>query len=225
MSNVISTCKLCREFKVGSNTIHALNNIDIDIVEGAFTILKGRSGSGKTTLINILGLIDSPSSGCLKLLDREAQTLKEEERNIIRKSQMGFIFQTGALIPNMTVYENVELVLRLNNYPKRDRKARVLQCIEYVGLLKKLEQYPEELSGGELQRIGIARAIAHKPKLILADEPTSALDFHTGLKMLKLFKELIAKEGITLIMTTHDPKLIPAADFVYNLKDGELEYE
>jgi putative ABC transport system ATP-binding protein len=225
MNTVIKTEGICRDFKVGSEYIHALKDVSLDIKEGSFTILKGRSGSGKTTLINLLGLIDNPSKGSITVMDKETLNLNENEKNNIRKSVYGFVFQSGALIPNMTVYENVELVLRLSKFPPKERKNRVEQCLELVGLYKKLKQYPEELSGGEMQRIGIARAIAHKPKIIFADEPTSALDFNTGLKIVKLFKTLIERESITLVMTTHDPKLIPAADFVYNLKDGEIVNE
>lgn len=225
MGSVIITDKLCRDFKVGNETIHALKNISIDIQSGSLTILKGRSGSGKTTLINLLGLIDKPTSGSITVLGKDTTGISEEEKNNLRLGTYGFVFQSGALIPNMTVFENVELTLRLNKLASKERKSRVEQCLEIVGLVKKLNQYPQELSGGELQRIGIARAIVHKPKIIFADEPTSALDFNTGLKILKLFKTLIEKEGITLIMTTHDPKLIPAADCVYNLKDGEIVNE
>lgn len=225
MNTIIKTEGLYRDFKVGSEYIHALKDVSIDIKEGSFTILRGRSGSGKTTLLNLLGLIDDPSKGAITVLDKDSLSLEEKEKNNIRKNIYGFVFQSGALIPNMTVYENVELVLRLSKYSLKERKSRVEQCLEVVGLYKKLKQYPEELSGGEMQRIGIARAIAHKPKIILADEPTSALDFNTGLKIVKLFKTLIEREGITLVMTTHDPKLIPAADYVYNLRDGEIVNE
>ncbi|MFL0247950.1 ABC transporter ATP-binding protein [Candidatus Clostridium stratigraminis] len=225
MNPIIKTHEVCRNFKVGNETIHAVKNISLEIAKGSLTILRGRSGSGKTTLINLLGLIDNPNSGEISIFDKETVSLKEEERNLTRQSLFGFVFQTGALIPNMTVYENVELILRLNGISKKERKIRVERCIDYVGLSKKFNHYPEELSGGELQRIGIARAIVHKPKIILADEPTSALDFHTGLKMIKIFKEIIEKEDITIILTTHDPKLIPAADIVYDLKDGELVNE
>lgn len=225
MEAIIKTEGICRNFKVGNETIQAVKNITLDIKEGTLTILKGRSGSGKTTLINLLGLIDNPNEGNITILDRKVKDMKDEEKNIIRQRAFGFVFQSGALIPNMTVYENVELILRLVNYPKKERKARALECINKVGLIKKLNHYPEELSGGEMQRVGIARAIAHKPKVIFADEPTSALDFNTGLKVVKLFKDLIAKEGITMIMTTHDPKLVPIADYVYSLEDGEIVNE
>jgi putative ABC transport system ATP-binding protein len=225
MSCVIKTEAVGREFIVGREKIQALRNISLSFEEGALTILKGRSGSGKTTLINLLGLIDKPTKGMIAVLDRDTSGMSEEDKNKLRQKEFGFVFQSGALIPNMTVYENVELVLRLAKLPQRERKTRVMQCVEIVGLAKKINHYPEELSGGELQRVGIARAIAHRPKILLVDEPTSSLDFTTGLRVVKLFKELIAKEDTTIIMTTHDPKLLPIADCIYCLEDGEIVNE
>ncbi len=225
MKSIIKVEGVSRDFYVGKESVHALRNISICFQERVLTILKGRSGSGKTTLINLLGLIDNPTEGTITVLDKQTNGMSEAEKNNIRKKEFGFVFQSGALVPNMTVYENVELVLRLAKYPKKEMKSRVLECIESVGLSKKISHYPEELSGGEMQRAGIARAIAHRPKILFVDEPTSSLDFNTGLRVVKLFKELIDKEGTTIIMTTHDPKLIPIADYVYNLKDGEIVNE
>ena len=225
MKSIIKTEGVSRDFYVGKEPIHALKNISLSFKEGALTLLKGRSGSGKTTLINLLGLIDNPTEGTITILDKETNNMSEAEKNNMRQKEFGFVFQSGALVPNMTVYENVELVLRLIKFPQKQRSNRVRECIEAVGLLKKISHYPEELSGGEMQRAGIARAIVHMPKIILVDEPTSSLDFNTGLKVVKLFKELIANEGITMIMTTHDPKLVPIADYMYNLKDGEIVNE
>lgn len=222
MKSIIKTEELSRDFYVGKETVHALKNISISFEERALTILKGKSGSGKTTLINLLGLIDKQTGGSITILDKQTSDMSEEEKNNMRKKEFGFVFQSGALIPNMTVFENVELVLRLIKSPPNLRKNRVMECIEAVGLTKKISHYPEELSGGEMQRAGIARAIAHLPKILLVDEPTSSLDFNTGLRIVKLFKDLIANEGTTIIMTTHDPKLIPIADHMYSLKDGEI---
>jgi putative ABC transport system ATP-binding protein len=222
VKSIIKAEGVSRDFYVGKEPVHALGNISLSFEEGALTILKGRSGSGKTTLINLLGLIDNPTEGTITVLDKQTNNMSEAEKDNIRKKEFGFVFQSGALVPNMTVFENVELVLRLIRFSQKERKNRVMECIEAVGLSKKFSHYPEELSGGETQRAGIARAIAHRPKIILVDEPTSSLDFNTGLRVVKLFKELIDKEGTTIIMTTHDPKLIPIADYRYNLKDGEI---
>lgn len=223
--SLIKTEAVCRDFQIGSQTVKALKNITIDIKEGSLTILKGRSGSGKTTLINILGVIDLPSRGHVMIRDKATDSMSEREKNELRQGFFGYVFQAGALIPNLTVGENIELPLRLAKLPRQQRKQRVEECLTKVGLIKKLQHYPEELSGGELQRAGIARAIVNRPKVIFADEPTSALDYTTGLRIVKLFKDLITDDGITLIMSTHDPKLVPLASCVYNLKDGEIVNE
>lgn len=222
MDTIIKAKGICRDFIIGSQVIHALKDINIDIERGSVTILKGRSGSGKTTFINILGIIDAPTKGEIFLGGKEVSKMSDIEKNNLRQNKFGYSFQAGALIPNMTVYENVELILRLNNVPVNERKSRTLECIERVGLIKKANRYVEELSGGEAQRIGIARAMAHKPEIIFADEPTSALDYNTGCYIIKLFKDLAVNDGCTLIITTHDPKLLPAADRVLNLMDGEI---
>lgn len=222
VDTVIKAKEICRDFTIGSQVINALKGINIDVERGSVTVLKGRSGSGKTTLINILGIIDDPTSGEIIIDGKEVSKMSSMERNNLRQSYFGYSFQAGALIPNMTVYENVELILRLNNVPVNERKDRTLECIEQVGLIKKVNRFVGELSGGEAQRIGIARAIAHKPKVIFADEPTSALDYNTGCHIIKLFKELSVNEGCTLVITTHDPKLLPSADCVLNLMDGEI---
>jgi putative ABC transport system ATP-binding protein len=222
VDTIIKAEGICRDFVVGSQVIHALKDISIEIEKGSVTILRGRSGSGKTTLINILGIIDAPTKGEILINGKKVSKMNDLEKNNLRQNKFGYSFQAGALIPNMTVYENVELVLRLNNVPFSERKVRTLECIEKVGLIKKANRYVEELSGGEAQRIGIARAMVHKPEIIFADEPTSALDYNTGCYIIKLFKELSVSYGCTLVITTHDPKLLPAADCVLNLMDGEI---
>ena len=223
--NIIKAEAVSRDFQIGRQNISALKNIDLEIKEGCLTILKGRSGSGKTTLINILGAIDLPSSGHVIIGENSTFSMSEREKNNLRQNFFGYVFQAGALLPNLTVGENVELPLRLGMLPRQSRTERVEECLIRVDLIKKLEYYPDELSGGELQRVGIARAMVKRPKVIFADEPTSSLDYTTGLRIVKLFKELIKDEGITLVMATHDPKLVPFANYVYNLKDGEIVNE
>jgi len=213
---------ICRDFQVGTETINVLKNISFGVEKGSISILKGRSGSGKTTLINILGIIDKPTKGEVFIYGNEMNKMKEKEKNNFRQNKIGYVFQSGALIPNMTVYENVELTLRLKKVPHKERRDRVEESIEKVGLIKKINRYTEELSGGELQRIGIARAIVHKPEIIIADEPTSALDYNTGASIAKLFKRLVKNEGCTFIIATHDNKLLPIADRVLNIMDGEI---
>lgn len=225
MAAIIKTEGICRDFKVGTETINALKNVNIEIEKGSITLLRGRSGSGKTTLMNILGIIDAPTSGDVFVDNRRVKEMTDKEKNYLRQNKIGYVFQAGALIPNMTIYENVELMLRLKKVPFKQRKKLVEESVAKVGLTKKLYRYAQEMSGGEVQRIGIARVLAYKPEIIFADEPTSALDFNTGSAMVRLFKEMVSKEGCTLVLTTHDPKVVPIADCIYDLSDGEVVNE
>lgn len=222
MANIIVTKGVTRGFPVaGGDTFWALKGLDLEIPEGKLTILKGRSGSGKTTLMNILSALDNPTEGEVFFRKTNIAKAAEREREQLRRFQIGFIFQSVALIPMMSAYENVEFSLRLSKYPA-DKKKRAEECLRMVGLGNRLHHLPQEMSGGEQQRVAIARAIAHKPKVIFADEPTAELDTNTGLQIIKIFKELIASEGVTIVMTTHDTELMKVGDKVYELEDGEL---
>ena len=222
MANIIVTKGVKRGFPVaGGETFWALKGLDLEVPEGGLTILKGRSGSGKTTLMNILSALDYPTEGEVYFHEENIAKASERVRDRLRRDEIGFIFQSVALIPMMTAYENVEFALRLSKY-EGDRKARTEECLRMVGLGNRLNHLPQELSGGEQQRVAIARAIAHKPKVIFADEPTAELDTNTGLQVIKIFKELIAEEGVTIVMTTHDTELMKVGDKVYELEDGEL---
>lgn len=221
-TNIILKARdVVQSFPVADGEFYALKNINVDIVEKSLTILKGRSGSGKTTLMNILGALDSPKSGQIILGDRDIATLSENEREDIRKKRIGFVFQSVALIPMMTAYENVEFALRLADY-KENRKERAMEVLGMVGLSKRVNHMPQELSGGEQQRVAIARAIAHKPDIIFADEPTAELDSGTSVQVMKIFRNLVKEEGITIVMTTHDVGLMEGADYTYELEDGEI---
>lgn len=187
-------------------------------------MLRGRSGSGKTTLMNLLSALDYPKEGAVLLEGQEIQNMPEHEREKIRKKDIGFIFQSVALIPMMTAYENVEFVMRLAGY-KGNRKKRAEECLKLVGLGGRMHHMPQELSGGEQQRVAIARAIAHAPKIIFADEPTAELDSATGLQIMKIFKELIEGQDVTIVMTTHDTGLMEIADCIYQIEDGEIVNE
>jgi len=223
MSKIILEAKdIKRGFPVGGNTFWALKGINITVAENKLTILKGRSGSGKTTLMNILGALDYPSEGDIIFDGKSLATISERKRDVVRKKEMGFVFQSVALVSMMTAYENVEFILRINGYPAKDRRRRAESCLERVGLGGRMHHLPAELSGGEQQRVAIARAIAHNPKVIFADEPTAELDTNTGLQVVKIFKDLIEHEGATIVMTTHDPGLMDIADKVYELADGEI---
>lgn len=220
MEHIIKTVGVNRYFPIpGGDTLHVLKDINMVIPKGRLTILKGRSGSGKTTLMNILGALDSASSGEVLFENENISGIKERKRCKLRRKSVGFIFQSVALIPTMTAYENVEYMLRLAGI-RKDRKERVVECLKLVGLGQRMHHMPQELSGGEQQRVAIARAIAHKPLIIYADEPTAELDTNTALQIMKIFKNLTEQEGITVVMTTHDTGLMDIGDLVYQLEDG-----
>jgi len=205
----------------GGETYMALKGVDLYAPTGKLTILKGRSGSGKTTLLNILSALDEPTGGEVILNGKKINGMSENARAKLRRKDVGYVFQSVALIPMMTALENVEFSLRLVGY-KGDRKARAMECLRLVGLAQRAGHMPQEMSGGEQQRVAVARAIAHKPKVLFADEPTGALDTNTGLQAVKIFKDLCATEGITIVMTTHDTGLMDIGDAVYELEDGEM---
>lgn len=219
---IIRTEGVSRCFPSGREVVYALKNVSISIEAGTLTILRGRSGSGKTTLINLLGALDKPSSGKIYFNGNEITGMPESKRDLVRQKEMGFVFQSIALISMMSAYENVEFALRVAGYDPKERKKRAEECLAFVGLQKRMHHRPHELSGGEQQRVAIARAIAHCPRVVFADEPTAELDTHTGLQVVKVFKDLVEKEGLTVVMTTHDPSMVEIADRVFTLEDGEI---
>jgi len=225
MDHCISCKNIKRGFPMAGQTFWAIGGVTLSAERGRLTILRGRSGSGKTTLINILGALDYPTEGEIFFDGRELQKLSEGARDVIRREQMGFVFQSVALVSMMTAYENVEFGMRISgrfNKNISERKKRAERMLGLVGLTQRMKHLPQELSGGEQQRVAIARAIAHNPKIIFADEPTAELDTNTGLQVVKIFKDLIESEGVTVLMTTHDPGFLEIADKVYELEDGVL---
>ena len=221
MDYIIRTEGVTRCFKTQGGDFWALRDIDIEVPTGKLTILRGRSGSGKTTLMNILGALDKPTEGKVLFEERDIARMDEKKRAKLRRMEIGFVFQSIALIPMMSAQENVEYALRLTKY-KGNRTERAMDCLKLVGLSQRANHLPQELSGGEQQRVAIARALAHQPKVLFADEPTGALDTNTGLAMMKLFQELTYSEGVTIVMTTHDTGLMELGDRVYELEGGEL---
>lgn len=213
---------LSRSFSSAAGEVHALRNVSLSIPAHGLTILNGKSGSGKTTLINLLGGLDRPTSGKAFFEGQELSALSERARDKIRRTRIGFVFQSVALISFMTALENVEFGLRVAGCPAAGRKERALECLEQVGLSKRANHLPQEMSGGEQQRVAIARAIAHRPGAVIADEPTAQLDSTMGLQVMAVFKKLIESQGTTVILTTHDPDLLEIADRVFTLKDGML---
>jgi len=171
--------------------------------------------------MNMLGALDEATQGQVVLDGQDICSLSEENRTLLRRSTMGFVFQSVALIPMMTARENVEYALRLSGW-KGDRAARTERCLELVGLSKRAAHMPAELSGGEQQRVAIARAIAHMPKIVFADEPTGELDTNTALQVVKIFRKLCSEDGVTILMTTHDKGFMDIGDKVYEMEDGEI---
>ena len=210
-----------RAFPVSGGKFWALRGIDADIPAGALTILKGRSGSGKTTLLNILSALDRPTAGEVLFDGQDVARMSEDERTRLRRRRIGFVFQSVAMIPMMNARENVEFALRLARV-RGNLSARAMECLRLVGLDKRAGHMPQELSGGEQQRVAIARAIAHRPSVLFADEPTGELDTNTSLRVVKIFKDLIEAEGVTIVMTTHDTGLMEIGDRVYEIEDGEI---
>ena len=219
---IITTENVCRVFGTGKESVQALKNVSIEVQEGTLTMLKGRSGSGKTTLMNSLGALDYPTSGSVIFDGKDITKLSNAKRDALRCRDIGFVFQSVALIASMSAYENVDFGMRISGVPYAERKKRVEECLKLVGLGKRMTHRPHELSGGEQQRVAIARAIAHTPKVLFADEPTAELDTQMGLRVIGMFKDLIRERGLTIVMTTHDPNMMELADHVYTLEDGEI---
>ena len=222
MDYIITAEGVSRSFKAGDSEFWALSDVSLGIPKGKLTMLRGRSGSGKTTLMNILGALDRPTKGKVVVDGVDITDASEPARDGVRRTKVGFIFQSVALVSMMTAYENVEFGMRIAGIPAAERKKRAEECLKLVGLGSRMNHMPQELSGGEQQRVAIARAISHCPAVLFADEPTAELDTATGLAVMKTFRELVEKEGVTLVMTTHDVSLIELADCVYELADGKL---
>lgn len=222
MEYIIETKDIHKSFPIGNkDTLEVLKGINLKIEKGKLTILKGRSGSGKTTLLNILSMLDDPTAGELVIDGENMAEKSSSQKEKIRRYHMGFVFQSVALVPILSAYENVDFGMKLAEY-SGDRDARIKEVLKIVGLSKRMSHMPGQMSGGEQQRVAIARAVGHSPKIIFADEPTGALDTDSGLAVMKLFKELVEKEGITIVMTTHDPNLMQLGDVVYEMEDGML---
>jgi len=209
-----------RDFKIGEMETHALRGVNLSIENGEFTALVGPSGSGKTTLLQIIGLLDQPTSGQVFINGQDATRLNRNQRADLRKGTIGFIFQFFALIPTLTAYENVEMPLLLNGTKPAERKARVLEMLEAVGLSDRGHHRPDQLSGGQQQRVAVARALAINPKVILADEPTANLDTENGKQVMDIMAKLNKETGVTFVFATHDPRVIKYASRVITLRDG-----
>ena len=212
-----------RVYATDSGDVHALKQIDFSIAKGSFVALKGRSGSGKTTLLNCLGGLDTPTSGTIEIFGMTVSEMSDAQRTRWRREQVGFIFQQMGLLPSFSCYENLDVMARLGNVPRRERRETILKNLERVGLIDYVHHRPYEMSGGQQQRIAIARALTASPKLILADEPTSELDSETTHDILTLFREIVETESLTILLTSHDPIVDEYVDDILQLRDGEVE--
>ena len=222
--NIIEARNITRMFPVGDGEFYALKHVDTDIPAGKLTILKGRSGSGKTTLMNILSALDAPTEGDVSFDGQVYSEMEDAQKEQLRRKEIGFVFQAVALIPIMNAYENVDFAMRLAEpeLTAKEVDERIRETLALVGMEERMRHMPGQMSGGEQQRVAIARAVAHRPKVVFADEPTGALDTESGLRVMQLFRNLIEKEGVTIVMTTHDPNLMELGDVVYELEDGEI---
>ncbi len=219
---IVETEDLWRVYKTGAVEVPALRGVNLKIEAGSFVALKGRSGSGKTTLLNCIGGLDHPTSGVVRVFGRDLSELDDRELTQWRRERVGFIFQSFGLLPTLSAYENVELMLRITGVHGRERRERALYCLDLVGLSKWIHHRPYEMSGGQQQRVGIARALANNPHLILADEPTGELDSVTARETLALFRRIVEEEHVTLLMASHDVLVDEYVDQVLQLKDGRI---
>jgi len=218
----LQTKALRREYRVGRGTITALGGVDIAIQHSEFVAIMGPSGCGKSTLLNLLGGLDQPSAGEVFLDGHNLAEYDDEQLAALRRQRLGFIFQRHDLFPVLTVRENVEFPLMLGNTPPAERRSRAEEILALVGLVDKAEALPDELSGGEQQRVGIARALANQPLILLADEPTGNLDSATSDEILTALTDLTRASHLTMVMVTHDPEVASRADRILQLKDGRL---
>jgi putative ABC transport system ATP-binding protein len=224
MNDVIIEARgLKRYYHRGSETVKALDGVDVSIRAGEIVAILGPSGSGKTTLINLLSCLDAPTEGSLVVAGRNVAGLSEEELVEVRRGILGFVFQNFSLIPTLTVTENVELPLMFLD--RRVDRARTLQVLDLVGLSDRADHLPRELSGGQMQRVAIARALIVEPKILVADEPTGNLDKATGESIVALFRELADEKRIAILLTTHNLALTAEADRVITLEDGRIVTE
>ncbi len=218
---ILSMRQIVKQYPMGDEIQTVLKGIDMDVKQGEFVAVLGPSGSGKSTLMNIIGCLDTPTSGTYVLSRRDVGGLNEDELAQVRSKEIGFIFQSFQLLPRQTAVENVELPLIYSGVHERERRERAKQMLERVGLADKMDHYPNQLSGGQQQRVAIARALANHPAILLADEPTGALDQQTGRQVMSLFHDL-NEEGNTIIMITHDIGIARHAQRIVRLLDGVL---
>lgn len=219
---IIQIRNLNKQYEQGGKRRTILEDVDLDIQEGEFFVILGKSGSGKSTLLNLISAIDESDGGQIRIGDTDITRLTERQQTLFRRDHIGIVFQFFNLIPTLTILENITLPRELGGVRRADAEVKAHALLERVGLAHRAHAFPDKLSGGEMQRIAIARALAHEPLIVLADEPTGNLDEETGETILKLLLELTRDAGRTLIMATHNPEIVPLADRVCRIHDGQL---
>jgi len=220
---IITVENATRIYRLGEVETRALDGVSLKIEEGEFITLVGPSGSGKTTLLQLMGCLDKPTSGTVKVGGQDVTRLKANPRADLRREKIGFIFQFFALVPMLTAFENVELPLLLNNIPAKQRRERAMELLEAVGLADRARHRPDQMSGGEQQRVAIARALSHNPLLVLADEPTANLDTDNGAHAMGIMQRLNEETGTAFVFATHDPRVVTYARRVIELRDGKIK--
>jgi putative ABC transport system ATP-binding protein len=220
-ADVIAMSRISKVYDTGKIRVEALKGVDLNIGAGEFVAIVGPSGSGKSTLMNLIGCLDTPTQGTYLLRDKEVAGLDKNALAKIRNERVGFVFQNFNLLPQITAFENVEMPLMFGGVPRKERKERVHALLEKVGLAERMEHRPTELSGGQMQRVAVARALAMNPDIVLADEPTGNLDTTSGGDVMTLFEELW-KQGRTMIVITHDAALARRAGRIVEIRDGAI---
>ena len=219
---MIRTEQLHRIYQTKGENVHAVNNVSIEIEAGKITGIVGRSGAGKTTLLNVISGLDEASQGKVWLDGQDLFALSDQQRTALRRDKMGFVFQNFGLLPLLSAYENVSIPLRMRKLGQSQIDEQVNEALDWVGLQKRANHRPYELSGGEQQRVGLARALVAKPQIIFADEPTGQLDSQTGKQVLTIMRQLVIEQGITMVLITHDPQAMETADVLFELSDGRI---